>query len=161
MKRDKSATEDSNSQLWRGALIPAFVFSIICICASSIMAGAPGFFGSLLASFTVVIFFSVSLLVGKLTKSADPIATMALALFSYFTKLLLIAGFLLAVTKLTSEASVHRESFGISALVIAAAWLLGEVRAFFKLRLQLPLPETNSNSETNQNTGQSGKADQA
>jgi hypothetical protein len=41
---------------------------------------------------------------------------------------------------LTDEADVDRTSFGVSALVIAAGWLGGEVRAFFKLRLQLPLP---------------------
>jgi hypothetical protein len=66
---------------------------------------------------------------------------MALAMFSYFTKLLLIAGFLIAVTRLTNENDVDRTSFGVSALVIATGWLAGEVRAFFKLRLQLPLPQ--------------------
>jgi ATP synthase protein I len=132
---------ESNRAMWRGALIPSLVLSFFSIVASTITRGTPGFFGSLLASFTVVIFFSVSLMVARLTKSADPIATLALAMFSYFTKLLLIAGFLIAVTRLTEESDVDRPSFGISALVIAAGWLAGEVRAFFKLRLQLPLPE--------------------
>ena len=134
------ANKSSTSAMWRGALIPALALSVISIVVSIFFRGAPGFFGSALASFTVVIFFSVSLLVARLTKSADPIATMALAMFSYFTKLLLIAGFLLIVTRLTDETDVDRTSFGVSALVIAAGWLAGEVRAFFKLRLQLPLP---------------------
>lgn len=147
MKRNSKET-DANSQLWRGALYPALVLTALCVTASSFIVGAPGFLGSALASFTVVIFFSVSLLVGKLTKSADPIATMALAMFSYFTKLLLIAGFLIAVTRLTDEADVDRTSFGVSALVIAAGWLIGEVRAFFKLRLQLPLPQSSTKSSS-------------
>lgn len=147
MKRNSKET-DANSQLWRGALYPALAVTALCVTASSFIVGAPGFLGSALASFTVVIFFSVSLLVGKLTKSADPIATMALAMFSYFTKLLLIAGFLIAVTRLTDEADVDRTSFGVSALVIAAGWLIGEVRAFFKLRLQLPLPQSSTKSSS-------------
>ena len=72
---------------------------------------------------------------------------MALAMFSYFTKLLLIAGFLLLVTRLTDEADVDRTSFGLSALVIAVGWLGGEVRAFFKLRLQLPLPKSDTTTD--------------
>ena len=135
---------ESNRAMWWGALIPSMILSFLSIVVSTIARGTSGLFGSVLASFTVVIFFSVSLLVARLTKSADPIATLALAMFSYFTKLLLIAGFLIAVTRLTEESDVDRLSFGISALVIAAGWLAGEVRAFFKLRLQLPLPKDNS-----------------
>jgi uncharacterized membrane protein len=132
--------------MWRGALIPSLVLGAISILTFSIIKGAAGFFGSALATFTVVIFFSVSLLVARLTRSADPISTMALAMFSYFTKLLLIAGFLIAVTRLTDESDVDRTSFGVSALLIATGWLAGEVRAFFKLRLQLPLSSQSGES---------------
>ena len=143
---------ESNRAMWRGALIPALSVSLISILVGVLINGAPGFFGSLLASFTVVIFFSVSLLVARLTKSADPISTMALAMFSYFTKLLLMAGFLIAVTRLSPAEAVDRKAFGASALAVAIAWLAGEVRAFFRLRLQLPLPvemptEGSTNSE--------------
>ena len=132
---------ESNKAMWRGALIPSISVSVLAIITSTALRGLSGLWGSSLAAFTVVIFFSVSLLVARLTKSADPIATMALAMFSYFTKLLLIAGFLLIVTRLTDESDVDRTSFGVSALAISIRWLAGEVRAFFKLRLQLPLPD--------------------
>lgn len=132
---------ESNKAMWRGALIPSISVSVLAIITSTALRGLSGLWGSSLAAFTVVIFFSVSLLVARLTKSADPIATMALAMFSYFTKLLLIAGFLLIVTRLTDESDVDRTSFGVSALAISIGWLAGEVRAFFKLRLQLPLPD--------------------
>lgn len=138
---------ESNRAMWRGALVPSLVLGLISIIVSTILRGTAGLFGSALASFTVVIFFSVSLLVARLTKSADPIATLALAMFSYFTKLLLIAGFLIAVTRLTEKSDVDRLSFGISALIIAVGWLAGEVRAFFKLRLQLPLPKEKSDEQ--------------
>ena len=132
---------ESNKAMWRGALIPSMSISVLAIITSTALRGLSGLWGSSLAAFTVVIFFSVSLLVARLTKTADPIATMALAMFSYFTKLLLIAGFLLIVTRLTDESDVDRTSFGVSALAISIGWLAGEVRAFFKLRLQLPLPD--------------------
>lgn len=136
----------SNKAMWRGALIPSTILGVISVITFSILKGASGFFGSALATFTVVIFFSVSLLVARLTRNADPISTMALAMFSYFTKLLLIAGFLIAVTRLTAESDVDRTSFGVSALLIASGWLAGEVRAFFRLRLQLPLPKQSGES---------------
>jgi len=80
---------------------------------------------------------SVSLLVARLTREANPIATMALAMLSYFTKLILMAIFLIAVTRLTEPETVDRTAFGLSALAITFAWLTGEVRSFFKLRLEL------------------------
>jgi fumarate reductase subunit D len=130
--------------MWRGAAIPSFIASLLTIILFWYLSGSSGLFGALLASFTVVIFFSVSLMVARFTKDANPIATMALAMFSYFTKLFIMALFLIAVTRLTSAETVDRRAFGISALVIAFAWLGGEVRAFLKLRLQLPLPESRS-----------------
>jgi hypothetical protein len=133
--------------MWKGALFPSLILSALSILVSTVLLGSSGFFGSLLASFTVVIFFSVSLLVSRLTKSADPISTMALAMFSYFTKLLLIAGFLIAVTRLTDEGDVDRTAFGVSALIVATGWLAGEVRSFFRLRLQLPLPQQESQQQ--------------
>ena len=134
----------SNRAMWRGAAIPSFIASLLTIILFWYLSGSSGLFGALLASFTVVIFFSVSLMVARFTKDANPIATMALAMFSYFTKLFIMALFLIAVTRLTSAETVDRKAFGISALVIAFAWLGGEVRAFLKLRLQLPLPESRS-----------------
>ncbi len=138
---------ESNKEMWKGALFPSLILSALSILVSTVLLGSSGFFGSLLASFTVVIFFSVSLLVSRLTKSADPISTMALAMFSYFTKLLLIAGFLIAVTRLTDEGDVDRTAFGVSALIVATGWLAGEVRSFFRLRLQLPLPQQESQQQ--------------
>jgi hypothetical protein len=67
--------------------------------------------------------------------------TMALAMFSYFAKVIVMGVFLLLITRLTSPSTVDRTSFGVSAIAIAIGWLGGEIRAFFKLRIHLPLPE--------------------
>jgi hypothetical protein len=124
----------------RGALLLAIITSIVASIASYFLIGLSGLLGSVLAGFTVLIFFSISLMIGRLTRNADPMATMALAMLSYFTKLLVIAAFLILVTRLTDADTVNRRAFGISAIGITFAWLVGEVRTFFRLRLQLPLP---------------------
>lgn len=131
---------NSNNSMWRGALLPALIVTLVSAIVSFVTVGVSGLIGALLAAVTVVIFFSVSLLVARFTKDANPIATMALAMFSYFTKLFLMAIFLIVVTRLTEPETVDRRAFGISALAISFAWLGGEVRAFLRLRLQLPLP---------------------
>jgi ATP synthase protein I len=132
---------ESNSNLWRGALTPSLLVSLLSIVVSTSLIGFPGLWGALLATTTVVIFFSVSMLVSRITKDANPITTMALAMLSYFSKLILMALFLILVTRLTEPGDVDRTAFGVSALLVAIAWLGGEIRAFFRLRLQLSLPE--------------------
>ena len=130
----------SDTKLWKGAISPAVITSVILVIIMTIAKGRSGLLGGLLASVTVIIFFSVHLLVARLSRNLDPMATMALAMFSYFTKVILMGAFLVLVTKFTDPASVDRMSFAISAILIIIAWLFGEIRSFLKLRLQLPLP---------------------
>ena len=134
--------QSSETNLWRGALIPAISVALISIIAGVFIRGASGLWGSLLASATVILYFSVHLLISKISVNLDPMATMALAMFSYFAKVILMGGLLLVVTKTTSPETVDRPTFAIAALSITAAWLAGEIRAFVKLRFQLPLPQT-------------------
>lgn len=131
---------DPESQLLRGALIPAFAVGVIAIAISTLVKGRAGFFGALLAQFIVVIFFAVHLFVSRLSTKLDPLSTFALALFSYFAKLLLLTGFLIGLTRLTSRDSIDRASFGLTAIALTFAWLGGEIASYLKLRLHLPLP---------------------
>jgi ATP synthase protein I len=131
----------SDTQLWRGAVLPA---SIVAGLSSTVMAfvnGRSGLFGALLASMTVIIFFSVHLLVARVSRDLDPMATMALAMFSYFAKVVFMGAFLLLVTRYTDRSTIDRGSFAICAILITMAWLFGEIRSFLKLRFQMPLPK--------------------
>jgi hypothetical protein len=83
-------------------------------------------------------------------------ATMALAMFSYFAKVILMGALLLVVTKTTSPETVDRPTFAVSALSITAAWLAGEIRAFVKLRFQLPLPQTKGSNASSEADFKSG-----
>ena len=134
----------SDTQLWKGAIVPASIVAAIALIADTVLKGKPGFLGGLLASITVIIFFSVHLLVARISRDLDPMATMMLAMFSYFAKVIFMGVFLVLITKFTDRSTVDRTSFAISALLITMAWLVGEIRSFMKLRFQMPLPNGNS-----------------
>ena len=148
--------QSSETNLWRGALIPAVTIATISIIAGMAISGASGLWGALLASVTVILYFSVHLFISKISQNLDPMATMALAMFSYFAKVILMGALLLVVTKTTSPETVDRPTFAVSALSITAAWLAGEIRAFMKLRFQLPLPQTKGSNASSEADFKSG-----
>lgn len=153
---DQLPQQSSETNLWRGALIPAVTIATISIIAGMAISGASGLWGALLASVTVILYFSVHLFISKISQNLDPMATMALAMFSYFAKVILMGALLLVVTKTTSPETVDRPTFAISALSITAAWLAGEIRAFMKLRFQLPLPQTKGSNASSEADFKSG-----
>ena len=134
----------SDTQLWKGAIVPAAIFAAIALIVDTVIKGKSGFLGGLIASITVIISFSVHLLVARISRNLDPMATMMLAMFSYFAKVIFMGVFLVLITKFTDRSTVDRTSFAISALLITMAWLVGEIRSFMKLRFQMPLPNGNS-----------------
>ena len=140
-----NAQEQSNEmQLLRGAVKPTAITGLVSIVASAIFAGLPGFYGSLLAQFIVVIFFTVTLGVSTLSKDLDPLSTMGLALFSYTTKLLFVGLFLFAITNFTERETINRTSFGVAAILLTISWLGGEIASYMKLRIHLPLPDSST-----------------
>ena len=122
-------------------ILPTSIVAAACLVIATWISGRPGFFGAALASITVIMFFIVHILVARLAEKLDPMTTMALAMFSYFAKVLLMGAFLLLVTRYTDRESVDRASFAICAILITMTWLIGEIRSFLKLRLYLPLPK--------------------
>ena len=131
----------SDTTLWKGAILPSSVVALFLIITMSVVNGRSGLLGALLASITVLIFFSIHLLIARISRDLDPMATMALAMFSYFAKVIFMGVFLLLVTKFTERSTVDRPSFAICAILITMAWLFGEIRSFLKLRVNLPLPK--------------------
>ena len=130
-----------NTSRWQGSILTSSVVAIFLIITMSVVNGKSGLVGALLASITVMIFFSIHLLVARVSRDLDPMATMALAMFSYFAKVIFMGVFLLLVTKFTDRSTVDRVSFAICTILITMAWLLGEIRSFLKLRVNLPLPK--------------------
>lgn len=136
-----SNNQSSDTVLWQGAIIPASITALLSLIVMATLKGKSGAVGAILASVTVIIFFSIHLLVARISRNLDPMTTMALAMFSYFAKVVFMGIFLLLVTRFTDRSTVDRASFAICAILITMAWLFGEVRSFLKLRVQLPLPK--------------------
>lgn len=132
---DQRKERDWRDSLWRGALTPSIGTASIAVIAGYLIKDLPGLWASVLASLTVVIFFSVHLFVARISRNLDPTSTMLLAMLSYFLKVALMAIFLVLVTRLTDPADIDRPSFAIAAIALTTAWLAGEIRAFLKIRL--------------------------
>ena len=124
----------------KGALVPSLFVGIIAVIICGLVKGSSGLYGALLAQAVVLIFFLVNIAVASMTRNVDPIATMALAMFSYFSKILILGAMMFAIGKFTNNADINRMSFGLTAIALTFAWLGGEIRAYLKLKLHLPLP---------------------
>ncbi|CAB4554647.1 unannotated protein [freshwater metagenome] len=140
-------TKSKDSNLWSQLVIPVLITALISTIALGVFNGRSGAIGAALASITVIIFFAIHLLVAIIARNLDPMATMALALLSYFFKVISMGIFLFLVTKFTDRSTVDRLSFAICAILIIIVWLSGEIRSFLKLRWQLPLPNKKGDTE--------------
>jgi fructose-specific phosphotransferase system IIC component len=136
MSKEKS----NESQLLRGALGPTLIIGAISIALFTILRGLSGFYGAALAQFIVAVYFVVHIVVSRFSRNLDPISTMAMAMTSYFAKLVFLGLFLWALGEYTDREVIDRLSFGISACAITAAWLGGEIASYLKLKTHLPLP---------------------
>jgi len=136
MSKEKS----NESQLLRGALGPTLIIGAVSIAIFTILRGLSGFYGSALAQLIVAIYFVVHIVVSRFSRNLDPISTMAMAMTSYFAKLVFLGLFLWALGEYTDREVIDRLSFGISACAITAAWLGGEIASYLKLKTHLPLP---------------------
>ena len=130
----------NESLLLKGALRPTLVVGALAIVLSTVIQGLPGLAGAVLAQFVVLIYFIVHIFISRISRNLDPMSTMALAMFSYFAKVMVMGAFLLVLTKFTSREVIDRTSFGITALVLTAAWLGGEIKSYLSLKIHLPLP---------------------
>jgi fructose-specific phosphotransferase system IIC component len=137
----------SEQKLGRSAIFPATIAAALSLVVVTVFNGRSGFLGGLLASITVIIFFSVQLLVARISRDLDPTLTMLLAMIFYFAKVILMGVFLVLIGRFTDRSTVDRTSFAISALVITMIWLATEIRSFTKIRFQMPLPKGTSDEK--------------
>jgi hypothetical protein len=137
----------SEQKLGRSAIFLATIAAVLSLVVVTVFNGRSGFLGGLLASITVIVFFSVQLLVARISRDLDPTLTMLLAMISYFAKVILMGVFLVLIGRFTDRSTVDRTSFAISALVITMIWLATEIRSFSKMRFQMPLPKGTSDEK--------------
>ena len=66
---------------------------------------------------------------------------MVFAMLSFFIKVVILGVVFLVVLANVGTETLNRTCFGIVAIAVIVAWLTGEVRAFFSIRMQMPLPK--------------------
>lgn len=137
----KKLDKDPNVIMLKGALKPSLVVGLLGLVISTWLQGSAGLYGAMLAQLVVLVFFLVNIGVASMTKNVDPIATMAFAMFSYFSKIIILGAMMFAIGKFTDNADINRMSFGLTAIALTFAWLGGEIRAYLQLKLHLPLPK--------------------
>lgn len=139
----KSETDSAGNQLKniKVILTPTLAVGAISLIAAVFYAGLPGFLGAALAQIVVLIYVGIHLAISRISQGLDPVTTMSLAMFSYFAKLVALGLFLWALTVFTSEESIDRLIFGLSAVAATLTWLGGEIASFLKLKTHLPLPD--------------------
>ena len=149
-------SQSSEFEMWRGAVIPASVVGVLTTIGMTFARGSSSILAGTLAEFIVLIFFGIHLAISKYSRKLDPMMTMVLVLISYFAKLVILGVFLLIVVSAVPERNLDRTTFGVVAVAITFAWLAGEVRAFVKLRLHLPLPGDSSHNSTDEKVAHNG-----
>ena len=114
----------------------AFLYSAnvaVIILVVTLIKPAPGRLTSALLSFAIVAIYFLASLVLLLYKGSSAITLIALAQIAYVTKLALLALVLFLVFRIFGT-QIDREWFGIATILIASAWLAGEIRGFFRIR---------------------------
>ena len=133
--------QKSSKAMLYGALVPSLIVGICSLLICYLAKGQSGLYGSIIAQSIVLIFFVLNISVWYLTKNSKPYLSLLVAWFMYFAKLLILGIFVYFLDKHTNNSQVSRPAFGATAIALTFAWLLGETRAFLKLKLHLPLPK--------------------
>lgn len=113
----------------KGASIPALIIGASGTIIATVFAGTRGFFAGLAALVIVILFFIIHLIIAATTRTLDPRLTFAFVALSFLTKLIGMAGFMIAL----SRTSIDRPWFAGVAFATAVGWLIGEMVAYRRL----------------------------
>ena len=113
----------------KGAIIPALTVGILGTTLATLSVGSRGLLAGFAALIVVLLCFIIHLLIAATTRTLDPRLTFAFVALSFLTKLIGMAGFMVAL----SRTSIDRPWFGGVAFTTAVAWLIGEMVAYRRL----------------------------
>jgi len=138
LRREKRNNFEAATLRWAGSLSGGAV--LLAVLYAEVVQRSDQVKAALLAGGVVVIFFGISLALGRFTRKVSPSSTMALAMASYFGKLILLGALLLSLRKV---GGIDHVFFGVTAVTSVILWLVGEVTAFLRMRIPtLILDET-------------------
>jgi ATP synthase protein I len=123
--------QDPYRAMLRGGAVPTLVVGALALAVATAVDGGRGAAGSALATAVVVASFASSLYVMGRVARVAPVAVFAVAMLTYVTKVGLL-GLLLLL--LGGAPWLSGRAFSLTAVAAALVWLVGELRAFTRVR---------------------------
>jgi ATP synthase protein I len=120
--------------LARAASLAVGVTGVLAILISAVAAGGRGVLGAVLGLVVAVLYVSITLIVGRLTLTADPNVMMAAAMGSFLIKLVLFAVVLSILKDHGVFTHVSSMAFALTAVATAVATMFAEALAFMHTR---------------------------
>ena len=123
--------QDLYSAMLRGGAVPAAIVGAVALVVFTVLDGALGAWGSLVATVIVLAFSASTLLLLRRMVGVDPRVVFMAALIGYFTKVMLLGAFLLLFRDADWMSPV---AFAITAIAVSMAGTVGELVAFTRTK---------------------------
>lgn len=115
-----------HKEFFLSSMVPALIVGSIGMAIATVLLGRSGLIAGIFAVLLVFFFLIVHLLVSLAAPRVSPIATMGLAMASYFLKIVAV----LLCLFLLEPINMNKRAFGIIAIATTTTWLAGEIWAF-------------------------------
>jgi ATP synthase protein I len=130
--------QEHDVQILKGAAVPTALVGIVLVVIGALTTGAKGAIGAAAAVLLVAVFFTVGVVILGWAARINPVALMNVAIVTYIIKTLALFLVLIAFQDTTL---FDRQVFALSILVAAVVWIVGEVRAFSRLKILYVEPD--------------------
>jgi len=115
-----------HKEFFLSSMVPALIVGTLGLVIATVLSGRTGFVAGIFAVLLVFFFLVVHLLVSLAAPRVSPIATMGLAMASYFLKIIAVVLCLF----LLEPIDMDKRAFGIIAIATTTTWLAGEIWAY-------------------------------
>ena len=115
----------------RGGLVPSLAVGILAIAVFSLVDGALGAAGSVLATVLVVVSTASTMVILRKMAGLDPRVVFMGAMVSYFFKVMLLGVFLVLFRDADWLSPI---AFAVTAIVVSLAGTIGEIVAFTRVK---------------------------
>ena len=123
--------QDLYTAMLRGGAVPAAIVGVVALVVFTVLDGALGASGSLLATAIVLVFSASTLVLLRRMVGVDPRVVFLAALIGYFTKVMLLGAFLLLFRDADWLSPI---AFAITAIAVSLAGTAGEIVAFTRTK---------------------------
>ena len=115
-----------HKEFFLSSMVPALIVGTLGLVIATVLLGRAGLVAGIFAVLLVFFFLVVHLLVSLAAPRVSPIATMGLAMASYFLKIIAVVLCLF----LLEPIDMDKRAFGIIAIATTTTWLAGEIWAY-------------------------------